>query len=132
MWMDSVLTVSRSRWTIVVGHHPIYSATPKGGNTQELIDEVLPILKKHHVPLYVAGHQHFMQHLKRETMDFVVSGGGSDHGTVTRERDDVVFGLSALGFVSVTVTPKLIQLKIADATNAVLHEVRIAAPAAVE
>ncbi len=132
VWLDSVLTVSSARWKIIVGHHPIYSATPKGGNTQELMDELLPILKAHRVPLYVAGHQHFLQHLRHDSMDFVVSGGGADHSTVTQLRDDVVFGLSAVGFVSVTITPQNLQLDFVGATSAVLHTVRMAAPASSE
>jgi acid phosphatase len=128
LWLDSVLTASHARWKIVVGHHPIYSSTPKGGNTDELIAEVLPILKAHGVPLYVAGHQHFLQHLKRDEMDFVVSGGGAVHGTVAQSREDVEYGAGVLGFASVWVSAHNLQLNFVDTSNALLHTVRIDAP----
>jgi tartrate-resistant acid phosphatase type 5 len=128
VWLDSVLTISHARWTVVVGHHPIYSSTPKGGNTKELLEQLLPILKSHHVLLYVAGHQHFLQHLKHDAMDFIVSGGGADHSTVAVAQEDVVFGASALGFVSATATSRVLQLDFIDTTNTVLHTVRIANP----
>jgi tartrate-resistant acid phosphatase type 5 len=124
-WLDSVLTFTSARWTIVVGHHPIYASTPKGGNTKELMDELLPILKTHHVPLYVAAHQHLLQHLRNDSMNFVVSGGGSDYSTIARSREDVVFGLSRLGFVSAAVTPQDLRLDFIDTSGAVRHTVDI-------
>jgi acid phosphatase len=127
VWLDSVLTITRVRWTIVVGHHPIYSATPKHGDTKELIDRVLPILKNHRVPLYVCGHDHVLQHLKHDLMDFIVCGGGAKTRDVA-QRDDVVFGVGSLGFLSVTVTAKDISVNIIDSKNMVLHSVQIPAP----
>ena len=128
VWLDSVLTITHARWTVVVGHHPIYSSTPKGGNTKELLEQVLPILKAHHVPLYVAGHQHFLQHLGDDAMDFVISGGGADHSTVSVDRKDLFFGTSALGFVSARATSRVLELNFLDTTNTVLHTVRITNP----
>ena len=126
-WLDSVLTATHVRWTIVIGHHPIYSATASGGNTKELIDEVLPVLKAHKVPLYVSAHQHLLQHLNRDSMEFIVSGGGADHTTITQRREDVVFGASVLGFVSVSATAQHLQIDFVDTKNTLLHTVRIAA-----
>jgi tartrate-resistant acid phosphatase type 5 len=37
-WLDSVLTATHIRWSIVVGHHPVYSAASKHGDTKEIID----------------------------------------------------------------------------------------------
>ena len=28
-WIDSVLTVAKEDWIVVIGHHPIYAETPK-------------------------------------------------------------------------------------------------------
>ena len=126
VWLDSVLTVSRVRWTIVVGHHPIYSATSKHGDTKELIVQVLPILTKHRVPLYVCGHDHVLQHLKRDRMDFIVCGGGAETRDVA-QRDDVVFGVRSLGFLSVTMTVKDIRVNIINDKNTILHSVQIPA-----
>jgi tartrate-resistant acid phosphatase type 5 len=124
VWLDSVLTVSQTRWTIVVGHHPIYAAAPKHGDTKELIEQVLPILTKHRVPLYVCGHDHVLQHLKNNQMDFIVCGGGAKTRDVN-QRDDVVFGIRSLGFLSVTMTTKDIRVNIINDKNSILHSVQI-------
>ena len=123
-WLDSVLTVTHVRWTIVVGHHPIYSAAPKHGDTKELIDQVLPILRNHRVPLCVCGHDHVLQHLKHDPMDFILCGGGAEMRDVS-QRDDVVFGVGSLGFLSVSVTVKQIDVRIIDSKNAIVHRVQI-------
>lgn len=46
------LEESSATWKIVIGHHTIFSAGHHG-NTQELVDQLLPILEVHillHVP----------------------------------------------------------------------------------
>jgi len=125
-WLDSVLFATHARWSIVVGHHPIYSAASKHGDTKELIDQILPILKKHNVPMYVCGHDHILQHLKHDMMDFVICGGGAKHRDV-EQREDAVFGAGSLGFVSVSVSAQDLRLNFIDANNTVLHSVQIPA-----
>ena len=129
VWLDSVLTASHVRWTIVVGHHPVYSAAPKHGDTKELIDQVLPILKNHDVLLYVCGHDHVLQQLKHGAQNFVLCGGGAEHRDVM-QRDDVVFGVGSLGFLSVTVTAKEMSVNFIDSKNTLLHgfQISIARP----
>ena len=122
VWLDSVLTVSNEKGTIVVGHHSIYAAASNHGNTKELIEQVLPILTKHNVPLYICGHYHVMQHLKNGKIDFVVCGGGMEAGTVD-ERDDVVFGAGSLGFLSVIATVKELRVNIINEQNTTLQSI---------
>ncbi len=61
-WLDSALAASRSQWKIVVGHHPVYSASPKHGDTPELIASIQPLLEKYHAQVYLCGHDHNLQH----------------------------------------------------------------------
>lgn len=42
--LESALIESKAKWKIVIGHHTIKSASDHG-NTQELVDKVLPILE---------------------------------------------------------------------------------------
>jgi len=123
-WLDSLLSSSNDRWVIVVGHHPIYSAAPKHGDTPELISDVLPILERHHVPIYICGHDHVMQHLSDHGMDFFVCGGGAEHRDVN-ERNDVVFGKGSLGFLSVTAYRDSLNFRMIDENNVMLHETTI-------
>ncbi|KAL9996749.1 putative Acid phosphatase [Helianthus debilis subsp. tardiflorus] len=41
--VDVALKESSAKWKVVVGHHTIYSAGVHG-NTEELVDKLLPIL----------------------------------------------------------------------------------------
>lgn len=120
-WLDSLLSASKDRWVIVVGHHPIYSAAPKHGNTPELIYNILPVLERHHVPVYVCGHDHVLQHLSDNGMDFFVCGGGAEHREVNK-RPDVVYGKGSLGFLSVTAYRDSMDFKMIDENDVILHE----------
>lgn len=120
-WLDSLLTASKDRWVIVVGHHPIYSAAPKHGDTPEMISEVLPILRRHHVPVYICGHDHVMQHLSHDGMDFFVCGGGSEHREVN-ERSDVVFGIGSLGFLSIGAYHDSLTFQMIDEKSTLIHQ----------
>ena len=56
-----------------------------------MIREMLPLLKKHHVDVYLSGHDHDMEYLTpQEGLNFFVSGAGGHHlremGTDTGRR----------------------------------------------
>jgi hypothetical protein len=75
-WLERALAASSARWKVVYGHHPIYSTGPDG-NTEEMVEEVLPMLKRHQADAYLAGHEHVMEYLKPEgSLNFFVSGAG--------------------------------------------------------
>ncbi|HVF89656.1 MAG TPA: metallophosphoesterase [Blastocatellia bacterium] len=81
LWLDAAISESRARWKVVYGHHPIYSAGAHGENPV-LIARLLPLLKER-VDVYIAGHDHDMQHLKPEGgVHFFIAGGG---GQITRQ-----------------------------------------------
>jgi tartrate-resistant acid phosphatase type 5 len=103
-WIDSVLASSHAIWKIVVGHHPIYSSVGNHGNTKELINDVLPLLQKYGVQIYLCGHEHFLQYLVHGNINFFVCGGGSVARPVS-DREDVKFGIGSPGFLSMTITP---------------------------
>ncbi len=79
IWLDEELRKSTARWKVVYGHFQIYSAVR--GDNKSLIANLLPILKKHKVDMYVCGHEHLIQHMKPEDgVHFFVNGaaGGSN------------------------------------------------------
>jgi tartrate-resistant acid phosphatase type 5 len=102
-WIDSVLASSHALWKIVVGHHPIYSSVGNHGDTKELIDDILPLLQKYGVRIYFCGHEHFLQYLVHDKLNFFVCGGGSVARPVS-DRNDVKFGIGSPGFLSMTIT----------------------------
>ena len=98
-WLRDVLSNSKEQWKLVFGHHPIYSASQKHGNTKEMIARVKPLLEKYHAQLYFCGHDHDFQHLreKGQQVDYIVTGtGGEIRPNSTNEMS--IFSKSAPGF----------------------------------
>ncbi|MDX1545748.1 MAG: tartrate-resistant acid phosphatase type 5 family protein [Rhodothermales bacterium] len=103
-WIDSTLTASTSQWTVVVGHHPIFSGGFHGEN-EILRDWLLPILRKHEVDAYIAGHDHHLEYLyDGQGMHHFVSGGGSRLRRVKSHRY-TQFAQTRPGFLSVAISP---------------------------
>lgn len=105
IWMDSVFALKDAIWTIVAGHHPIYTG---GLHTQEVVgvrNSLQPVFTKYDLPAYFAGHDHNLQHLK--SADFpthqFVSGAGSELRPATIV-DQTKFAISTQGFMAVEVT----------------------------
>eukprot|EP00053_Salpingoeca_punica_P022096 m.213817 g.213817 ORF g.213817 m.213817 type:complete len:349 (-) comp29816_c0_seq1:404-1450(-) len=76
-WLEQQLA-KPAVWKIVVGHWPVFSFLGNGP-TEELFDELLPMLRKYNVHLYLNGHDHNMQHVVSKATPlphFVVSGAG--------------------------------------------------------
>ncbi len=114
-WLDSVLTATTEPWKIVVGHHPIYTAGLAYRDSPELIQELKPILRKHHVQLYLCGHDHNLQHhrVPGESTDYVISGGGGGWRYAgTNER--TLFSASSPGFAAFSVRSDSLFLEFID------------------
>jgi hypothetical protein len=91
-WITSELaSLDRKRYPNVVAffHHPAFSSGPHGGalverQTAEIRASYMPLFRKHHVRLLLAGHEHLFEHwVERYSdasgahrMDQIVSGGG--------------------------------------------------------
>jgi len=57
LWLDSVLTHKKKRWTVVMLHFPFFSTKPSRDNPQ-LRAVFGPIIEKHKVDLVLQGHDH--------------------------------------------------------------------------
>ncbi len=56
-WLKSTLKNHEQKWTIVLMHHPIYSAK-SGRDNMQMREAFLPLFEKHHVDLVLQGHDH--------------------------------------------------------------------------
>lgn len=75
-WLDNTLASATSQWRIVALHHPIYSSGAHG-STPRLNEILEPILRRHHVDLVLAGHDHHYERtLPIDGITHIVSGGG--------------------------------------------------------
>jgi len=82
-WLDRALGASKARWKIVYGHHPVYTNGDHGGRSgsiPRIKSYLLPLLLKHKVDVYLAGHDHDLEALEPEDgVHFFVSGGAGRH-----------------------------------------------------
>ncbi len=81
-WLADELGKSHAKWKIVYGHHPIHSSG-EHRSSPALIKDLEPILKRYHVDLYMAGHDHDYERFARWEGRplYLISGGG---GAYTR------------------------------------------------
>jgi len=88
-WLEDQLEYYKHNadWTLVMGHHPIYSPG-KHCTTDALKYILLPLFEKYEVPLYLNGHDHMLSHTTPKAgrgyvTDLITSGSGSKTDTRT-------------------------------------------------
>ena len=124
-WLEAELKKPRTTpFTIAMGHHPIFSNGPHGDH-KVLIRDWEPLLKEHKVHMYLAGHDHDMQHLEFEghPTSFVLSGGGG--ADLYRLKIDATergpMAQRVYGFSDLEVTPEKLTLRHLDEGGHLLH-----------
>ncbi len=121
-WINNTLAESKHSWKIVIGHHPLYSSGKRYGKTDAIKDVLEPILHKHAVDVYIAGHEHDLQHnqLPGEKLVHIVSGGGSEVRPVG-QYPFTQFAKSTGGFVAVSLNQAILTLHFIDHTGALIY-----------
>jgi tartrate-resistant acid phosphatase type 5 len=114
----------RTPFLVLMGHHPIFSNGPHGDH-KVLTRDWEPLLRKHKVHLYLAGHDHDMQHLEFEghPTSFVLSGGGGAdlYPLVVDEAERGPYAQRVYGFSDLEVTPELMTLRHLDEQGRLIH-----------
>ncbi|MGN6645419.1 MAG: purple acid phosphatase family protein [Cytophaga sp.] len=109
-WLDEVLASSTEKWKIVIGHHPAYSTGDKHGDTKEIIRILTPRMQKHGIQMYLAGHEHDLQHQQPAGgVDYIVSGAGSETRT-TSKNEKTKFAEAVSGFAAFSCTADSLKL----------------------
>ena len=124
-WFAAELEKPRTTpFLVVMGHHPIFSNGPHGDH-EILIADWEPLLRKHKVDLYLAGHDHDLQHLEFEghPTSFVCSGaGGADlYDLKIQESQRGPFAEKVYGFSHLEVTPQQMTIRHIAADGRVVH-----------
>jgi len=121
-WVKTILANSQEQWKIVFGHHPVYSASMKHGNTDEMITSVKPLLEKHNAQFYFCGHDHDFQHLheKGGKVEYMVTGTGS--GTRASSTNELsVFSKSEPGFTVISLKADSLNVCFVDTTGNIIY-----------
>ena len=126
-WLDGVLSEAGEDWVLVVGHHPIYAYTDKTESERTDLQQRLdPILRKYgNVDMYLCGHIHTFQHIRREgcDIDYVVNSSGSLSRDDVQPIDGTVFCSNESGYSLITVDENELDLYMLDKEGNVLHTV---------
>lgn len=124
-WLDNELSRDdNADWTVVAGHHPVYAQTPKQSSEREdMQKKVDPILKKHKVDMYICGHIHNFQHIRKDGIDYIVNTSGSLSRPDVTPTDGTVFCSRVPGFSVLTATKDGLKLSLIDNSGNVVHQV---------
>lgn len=125
-WLDSVLTVEKEDWVIVMGHHPIYADTGKDvSERQDMQRNVGTILNRHDVDMYINGHIHNFQHIRRpdSKIDYVTNSSASLSRQKVKPVEGTVFCSGEPGFSVVSANKDSLTLRMIDKKGNVIHEV---------
>ncbi|WP_418697156.1 metallophosphoesterase [Bacteroides sp.] len=124
-WVDSVLTAAKEDWVIVAGHHPIYAETPKDESERRDMQARLdPILRKHKVDMYICGHIHNFQHVRKpgSNIDYITNSAGSLSRKVN-PIEGTIFCSPEPGFSIVSANKQTLELRMIDKRGNILHTV---------
>jgi len=122
-WLKDVLSNSKENWKIVFGHHPVFSASKKHGNTPELIAKLKPLFDRYNVQYYFCGHDHDFQHLtvKDKNTNYIVTGTGGDIRPASTDSLSK-FSISTPGFSIIAFHADSISVLFADTTGSIIYK----------
>jgi acid phosphatase len=123
-WLTAQLAGSTADWKIVVGHHPIYSGGLHG-DQPELIARVLPLLHRYGVHVYIAGHDHDLQHLQSDGIDFLCSGAGGAKLYPLKPNTRSKFAQEIFGFMTMALGPTSLRVNLIDDAGKLLYSTTI-------
>lgn len=124
-WLETELQRPRTTpYLAVIAHHPVYSDGPHGDHPV-LIREWDPLFRKYRVDLYMAGHDHDLQHLEfagHPTSFFLSGGGGADLYTLKIQPGQRgPYAQKVYGFSHISVTAKEMTLRHLDPQGDTVH-----------
>ncbi len=124
-WLEAELERPRKTpFLVVMAHHPVYSDGPHGDHPI-LIRDWDPLFQKYGVHLYLAGHDHDLQHLEFDghpTSHFLSGGGGADLYDLKLDPSQRgPYAKKIYGFSHLSVTREKMTLRHIDSSGRLLH-----------
>ncbi len=118
-WFKSALKASKAQWKVVFAHHPIYSGG-EHGDQPELIQSILPILQENNIHADFNGHAQDLQHVMAGDVNLFCTGAGSSVRP-TKDTAHTKFAESRSGFVSVSLGPDKMDIRMIDYEGKLLY-----------
>lgn len=125
-WLESELQAPLTTpHLVVIGHHPLFSNGPHGDN-HTLIRDWGPLFQQYNVALYLAGHDHDLQHLEIEgqSTSFVMSGGGGAalYPLNSSKADRGPYAAELFGFTHLQIKPDELIVRHLNTDGKLLHK----------
>uniref|UniRef100_A0A0E0EVE0 Purple acid phosphatase n=1 Tax=Oryza meridionalis TaxID=40149 RepID=A0A0E0EVE0_9ORYZ len=122
--VDAAMKKSTATWKIAVGHHTMRSVSAHG-DTQELLELLLPVLKENGVDFYINGHDHCLEHIssRDSPIQYFTSGGGSKawRGIFQQNEDKLQFFYDGQGFLSLELSENRARFAFYDVFGEALY-----------
>lgn len=125
-WLDNELKMASEDWLVVVGHHPIYADTYKGESERlDMQRRVDSILRRYKVNMYICGHIHNFQHIRRPgTMtDYVVNSAASLAREDVKPIEGSVFVSGLAGFSLLSCSRNELRLDMISGKGEIVHTI---------
>lgn len=119
VWLDDDLRKNKLPWTIVYGHHPMYTNSLRG--PQLWIRRAFSkILTKHKVDIVLTRHEHQYERFKVNDVNYIVSGGGGGQLTRFFGASRALKQFTVHHFLAFDVTAKELDMRVIDIAG---HEI---------
>ena len=128
-WLKQLLAGSQARWKIVVGHHPLYTGgwRKESKDTRNMKDFLEPIFSTYKVDIYLAGHEHHLEHIKPAGVThYIISGAASEARPVSLYPGIGRFAAAVQGFATFSVTHDQVLVQFIDHHDKIINETVIA------
>jgi tartrate-resistant acid phosphatase type 5 len=124
-WLDQQLGASTAEWKLVIGHHTLRYGGSAHGDTPVMVQLIEPLLRKHRVRAYINGHDHDLQHLRRDGMDYIGCGAGSE-ARLVQAVEATLFCATRSGFAALISRPDSLSIELHDLSGARLYQAQVA------
>ncbi|MDE3253534.1 MAG: metallophosphoesterase, partial [Bacteroidota bacterium] len=124
-WLSKVLSDPSPsiKWKIVVGHHPMYTggSRTEGYDTRAIRRSLEPLFLEKGVDVYLAGHEHSLQHLTgRGKLQHFISGAASE-STPSRLVSGSLLAASAYGFMLFSIQSHTLTVQVINDAGKVIY-----------
>lgn len=110
-WIDQTLKDTKEGdWKILLGHHPVYTNRFK---SKTLTSNMIPIIQRNKVDLYINGHDHNVQVFDMEECLYITSGTGCMVKPIIKHKSQT-FVMEEMSFTYVTIDRDQMVVKIID------------------
>ena len=124
-YLDEVLPQVTEPWVIVYSHFPILSAS-RYGDQPDLIEHLVPRLRRNGVDLYLSGHDHNYQRLGEVAdLPFVVTGGGGKSLYALKPHEQLKAGASVENYMLFEARDAVLRWQAWTPDGELLDEVRV-------